>query len=147
MNIQQGTANFSQLFSETNRLNFYYAIQQDFRHEPPSTDGNSFPNEGDQRGGRRQLLSLNEIWVISPALVNESRLGANRIHIVFNPDNMTDPATLGINSGRSGPAGLPDMTVSGAFTFGGNSGFPGPRRYYVCHVLRHAELDSRKSYR
>jgi hypothetical protein len=127
VNIQQGTVNYSQIFSEKNRLNIYYAIQQDFRHEPPATDGNNFPNEGDQRGGRRQLLSFNESWVISPALVNEARVGGNRIHIVFNPDNMTDPTTLGINDGRSGPAGLPDITVSGAFVFGGSAGFPSGR--------------------
>ena len=102
MNIQQGTVNFSQIFSEKQRLNVYYAIQQDFRHEPPATDGNSFPNEGDQRGGRRQLFSLNETWVISPTLVNEARLGGNRIHIVFNPDNLDNPAAFGINNGVSG---------------------------------------------
>src|SRR5271154_3204563 len=77
VNIQQGTVNGSQIFSDKNRLNVYYAIQQDFRHEPPATDGNNFPNEGDQRGGRRQLLSLNESWVISPELVNEARVGGN----------------------------------------------------------------------
>ncbi len=75
MNIQQGTVNFSQIFSDTNRLNVYYAIQQDQRDEPPLTDGNSFPNEGDQRNGRRQLISLNETWVISPTMVNEAALG------------------------------------------------------------------------
>ena len=42
VNIQQGTVNFSQIFSEKNRLNVYYAIQQDARDEPSSTDGNSF---------------------------------------------------------------------------------------------------------
>jgi hypothetical protein len=47
VNIQQGTVNFSQIFSEKQRLNIYYAIQQDARDEPPSTDLNDFPNEGD----------------------------------------------------------------------------------------------------
>src|SRR5262249_22539766 len=79
---------------------------------------------GDQRGGRRQLISVNETWVISPTLVNEARLGGNRIHIVFNPDRMDDPAAYGIASGVSGPVGLPQITVSGAFTFGVNTGFP-----------------------
>ncbi len=124
VNIQQGTVNFSQIFSDTNRLNIYYAIQQDARDEPPATDGNSFPNEGDQRNGRRQLFSLNETWVISPTLVNEARVGGNRIHIIFNPDNTDNPASFGINNGVSGPIGLPQITVSGGFTFGGNSGFP-----------------------
>jgi hypothetical protein len=124
VNIQQGTVNFSQIFTERHRLNIYYAIQQDARDEPPATDGNSFPNEGDQRNGRRQLFSLNETWVVSPTLVNEFRVGGNRIHIIFNPDNTDNPAAFGINNGVSGPIGLPQITVSGAFVFGGNSGFP-----------------------
>ncbi len=83
VNIEQGTANFNYSFSEANRLNVYYAIQRDQRNEPPTTDGNSFPGMGDQRNGQRQLLTLNDIQTISPTLVNESRLGFNRIHIVF----------------------------------------------------------------
>ena len=43
VNIQQGTVNFSQIFSEKNRLNVYYAVQQEQRNEPSSTDGNSLP--------------------------------------------------------------------------------------------------------
>jgi hypothetical protein len=121
VNIDQGTANFSQIISTAHRLNVYYAIQQDFRHEPPLTDGNSFPNEGDQRGGRRQLISLNETWVASPTMVNEARLGANRIHISFNPDIQANPVDYHINNGVTTPIGLPAMTVSGAFTFGSSA--------------------------
>ena len=66
VNIEQGTANFSHVFSESQRVNVYYAIQEDERNEPPSTDGNSFPGGGDQRNGKRQLLTLNDSWVISP---------------------------------------------------------------------------------
>jgi hypothetical protein len=76
------------------------------------------------RNGRRQLLTINESWVISPTLVNEFRLGGNRIHIVFNPDNTDNPASFGINNGITTPIGLPQISVTGAFTFGGNSGFP-----------------------
>ena len=124
VNIQQGTVNFSQIFSEKQRLNVYYAIQADARDEPSSTDGNSFAGMGDQRSGRRQLISFNDSWVITPTLVNEARLGGNHIHIIFNPDNTDNPAAFGIDSGVTGPIGLPQITVSGAFTFGGNSGFP-----------------------
>src|SRR5271165_657369 len=83
VNIEQGTANFSYNFSDSNRFNAYYAIQYDQRNEPPSTDGNSFPGGGDMRNGHRQLLTLNDSAVLSPSLVNEMRLGFNRIHIVF----------------------------------------------------------------
>jgi hypothetical protein len=130
VNIQQGTVNFSQIFSDKNRLNVYYAIQADQRNEPSNTDNNSFAGMGDQRSGRRQLISVNDSWVITPTLVNEARLGGNRIHIVFNPDNTDNPASFGINSGVSGPVGLPQINVGGTgpgtglFTFGGNNGFP-----------------------
>jgi hypothetical protein len=124
VNIEQGTANVSYIFSPANRLNFYYAIQRDERNEPPSTDGNSFPGGGDQRNGNRQLMTLNETWTISPSLVNEARLGFNRIHITFDADNTGSASTYGINSGVTAPIGIPQITVSGNFTFGGISGFP-----------------------
>ncbi len=124
VNIEQGTANFSYSFSENNRLNAYYAIQRDERNEPPSTDGNSFPGGGDQRNGQRQLLTLNDSWSITPTLVNEARLGYNRIHITFLADNNLSAAAFGINSGVTAAIGLPQITVSGAFTFGGIGGFP-----------------------
>jgi hypothetical protein len=124
VNIEQGTANLSYLVNSANRLNFYYAIQRDERNEPPSTDGNSFPNEGDMRNGHRQLLTMNEVWTITPTLVNEFRAGANRIHITFDPDNTESAAAFGINSGVTAPIGLPHITVAGAFTFGGNNGMP-----------------------
>lgn len=124
VNIEQGTANFNYNFSESNRLNVYYAIQRDQRNEPPSTDGNSFPGMGDQRNGQRQLLALNDVQTLSPTLVNESRIGFSRIHIIFAADNMDSAAAFGINSGVTAAIGLPQITVTGAFTFGGISGFP-----------------------
>ena len=124
VNIEQGTVNISYLLNANNRLNFYYAIQRDQRNEPPSTDGNSFPGLGDMRNGHRQLLTMNEVWTISPTLVNEFRAGANRIHIVFAPDNTDAAPNFGINSGVTAAIGLPQITVTGAFTFGGISGFP-----------------------
>jgi outer membrane receptor protein involved in Fe transport len=124
VNIYQGTANVSFLLNTNNRMNFYYAIQKDQRNEPPSTDGNSFPGGGDQRNGTRQLLTFNESWTLSPTLTNEFRAGGNRIHIVFAADNMEAAPAFGINSGVTAAIGLPQMTVSGAFTFGGIGGFP-----------------------
>ena len=124
VNIDQGTANVSQILSESNRLNGYYAIQKDQRNEPPTTDLNSFPGGGDQRNGQRQLLTLNDSWVISQTLVNEARAGFNRIHIIFAPDNTLSAASYGINSGVTAAIGLPQITVTGAFTFGGINGFP-----------------------
>lgn len=126
VNIEQGTANFSYNFSQANRVNVYYAIQRDQRNEPSSTDGLTFPNEGDQRNGKRQLFTFVDSWVISPSMVNEGRLGYNRIYITFQPDSTLNPASLGINDGVSANIGLPTITVSGSFVFGGtgNVGIP-----------------------
>jgi hypothetical protein len=115
VNIEQGTANFSQVFSEKQRVNVYYAIQRDERNEPPTTDANSFPGGGDQRNGNRQLLTVNDSWVLRPTLVNEARLGFNRIHIIFAPDNTLSAAAYGINSGVTAAIGLPQITVSGNY--------------------------------
>ncbi len=129
VNIDQGTANVSHIFSDANRVNVYYAIQKDQRNEPPSTDANSFPGMGDQRAGQRQLLTINDSWVISPSMVNELRLGFNRIHIVFSADNTLSASAYGINSGLTAAIGLPQISVAGGysgggFEFGGINGFP-----------------------
>ncbi len=124
VDIWQGTANFTQTFGQANRFNAYYAMQQDQRNEPPTTQGNNLPGFGDQRHGVRQLLTLNETTTISPTLVNEARAGFNRIHIVFAAANTLNAADYGINSGINAPIGLPQISVSGAFAFGGLNGFP-----------------------
>ncbi len=123
VDIYQGTANFTHSFSDSNRFNAYYAMQQDQRNEP-TTQGNNLPTFGDMRHGVRQVLALNDTQTISPTLVNEARVGFNRIHIVFAAENTLNAAALGINSGVNAPIGLPQITVTNAFAFGGISGFP-----------------------
>ncbi|HLZ12047.1 MAG TPA: TonB-dependent receptor [Candidatus Acidoferrum sp.] len=94
VNIDQGTIDVSHNFSEKDRIHGYYADQEDFRQEP--TQGANIPGFGDTRAGHRQVLTLNETHVFSSALVNEARVGANRIHILFNPINATDPNSVGL---------------------------------------------------
>ena len=124
VSIYQGTANFTQSFGTKNRFNAYYAMQQDQRNEPPTTQANNLPGYGDSRHGVRQVLTINDTHTISPTLVNEARLGFNRIHITFAAENTLNAANLGINSGVNAPIGLPQITVTGAFAFGGINGFP-----------------------
>jgi hypothetical protein len=124
VNIYQGTGNFTQVISDSNRFNAYYAMQHDVRDEPPTTDGNNLPNYGDQRIGWRQLLTLNDVATLSSNLVNEARAGFNRIHIVFASENQLNAADYGINSGVNAAIGLPQISVTGGFTFGGVNGFP-----------------------
>ena len=70
-------------------LHVYYAFQKDFRHEP-NAQGNTVPGFGDNRGGHRQVLTLNETHVFNQALVNEVRAGYNRISISFDPSLRVD---------------------------------------------------------
>ncbi len=135
VDIHQGTVNVSHSFDEANRLNVYYAIQHDLRGEPPSTQGNTLPGFGDHREGRRQLLTFNETTVLSSSLVNEARLGYNRIHIVFAANNALNASDYGIDSGVNAPIGLPQIIVAGGgagggLEFGGIGGFPQGRGDY-----------------
>jgi hypothetical protein len=136
VNIDQGTANVSHNFNDANRINFYYAYQKDLRGEPPGTDANTLPGFGDIRQGHRQLMTINETDVISPSMVNEARLGYNRIHITFNADNTLNAADYGINSGVTSAIGLPQISIAGGgggggLEFGGVNGFPQGRGDYT----------------
>ena len=44
-------------------------------------------------------MTVNETHIFSPALVNEARVGYNRININFDPNVVVNPADLGINVG------------------------------------------------
>lgn len=124
VNIDQGTADISHDFNSNLRLHGYYALQHDLRQEP-TLQGNSIPGFGDTRESRRQILTLNLDQTISSAMVNETRLGFNRIHITFSPNDTTNPVALGILNGNNFNAGLPQITIGGTgINLGGPAGFP-----------------------
>ena len=131
VNIDQGTFDLTHQFSESDHLHAYYALQWDKRGEP-NLQGNNIPGFGDHRQSRRQIFALNETHIFSPAVVNELRLGYNRIHIVFAPDSNQDPAAFGINDGLSGPVGIPQISINSlGLTFGGIRNFPQGRGDYT----------------
>lgn len=124
VNIDQGTANVSHSFNASDRLNVYYALQQDLRQEP-TLQGNNIPGFGDTRESRRQIFTLNETHIFSPSIVNEARLGFNRIHIVFSPNAALNPADYGMNVGVTTAIGLPQITLRDiGLNFGGPDLFP-----------------------
>ena len=100
VNINQGSADISHNFSSSDHLHGYYVYQADLRKE--ATAGTNIPGFGDTREGHRQAFTLGETHVFSPTLVNEARIGVNRIHIIFSPNNLTDPASVNIG-GVLGP--------------------------------------------
>jgi hypothetical protein len=134
VNLDQWTGDFSHNFSEKDRLHGYYVYQKDLRKEPILNGGN-VPGQGDTREGHRQILTLNETHVFNPRVVNDFRAGINRIYITFVADNNLDPAAIGINDGRSGPVGIPQVTVTGMnLIFGGILNFPQGRGDYTAVI-------------
>jgi outer membrane receptor protein involved in Fe transport len=126
VNIDQGTADLSHNFSEADRLHGYYVFQRDLRQEP-TLQGNNLPGFGDTRQSHRQIFTLNETHVFSPTLVNEVRLGYNRIHITFQNNSTVNESAFGIGTGVNSPIGLPQIQIGGAggLNFGGSTnGFP-----------------------
>src|SRR5216683_3287628 len=124
VDIDQGTADISHNFNSNMRLHGYYAAQHDLRQEP-TLQGNSLPGFGDTRESKRQIATLGFDQTFSSNLVNEARVGFNRIHITFSPNDLTNPASIGILDGNNFASGLPQTTISGTgVNIGGPSGFP-----------------------
>jgi hypothetical protein len=124
VDLDQWTGDVSFNLGANDQLHGYYAIQRDKRGEP-NLQGNTIPGFGDTRKSRRQIFTLNETHTFSPSLVNEARLGFNRIFITFTPNAQLNPADFGVVNGINEPIGLPQINVTGFnLNFGGPNGFP-----------------------
>jgi hypothetical protein len=122
--IDQFSGDLFATISATDNIHAYYAWQQDARTEP-NLQGNTIPGFGDHRTAHRQIGTLNEVHIFTPNIVNEGRLGFNRIAIAFVPNTALDPSAYGIDNGVSYNAALPQISVQDiGLNFGGPSGFP-----------------------
>src|SRR5215510_14755124 len=124
VDIDQGTGDINHKFTDQDQIHGYYVYQHDLRRE--SAAGTTIPNFGDTREGHRQVLTVNETHVFTSNVVNEARLGANRIHITFTPNNAIDPNSLGLGS-ILGPnlKFMPVISVGDlGLLFGSERGFP-----------------------
>jgi hypothetical protein len=128
VNIDQYTGDLRNNLKKNDDLHFYYAYQRDLRQEP-NAQGNTVAGFGDTRGGRRQVMTVNETHIFNQALVNEARFGYNRLNISFNPNTLVDTNALGINVGQTQmPIALPQITISGpGLNIGGPAAFPSGR--------------------
>ncbi len=123
VNIDQWTMDVSHKISNSDNLHSYYALQQDLRNEP-NLQLNNVPGFGDTRQARRQIFTFDETHVFGTTVVNDFRMGYNRIHITFDPIAQLDPRAYGINSGIDQPLGLPQINIQGMVNFGGPFSFP-----------------------
>jgi hypothetical protein len=122
--IDQGTMDILHQFSPSDQLHGFYALQEDTRTEP-ALQGDTVPGWGDHRHATRQILTINETHIFSPSIVNELRLGFNRINIAFIPNALDNPANFFIGAGVTGSVGLPMTTFTDlSLTIGGPSTFP-----------------------
>lgn len=127
VNIDQGTADISHNLNSNVRLHGYYALQHDLRQEP-ILQGNTIPGFGDTRESKRQIATFAVDQTFTSNLVNEARIGFNRIHITFTPNASQNPVALGIQDGRNFNGGLPQISFSSiGLNFGGPAGFPSGR--------------------
>src|SRR5258705_11919489 len=111
--IDQYTIDSRNNLRQNDALHFYYAFQKDSRLES-NAQGQTVPGYPDRRGGHRQIMTINETHIFSPALVNELRVGFNRISITFIPQTLVDTNALAINVGQTSmPFALPAITISG----------------------------------
>src|SRR6202034_3215204 len=78
--IDQFTGDGLQQISSSDSLHGFYAFQKDVRTEP-ALQGDTIPGWGDHRDAHRQVGTLTETHIFNPNLVNEARLGFNRISI------------------------------------------------------------------
>jgi hypothetical protein len=116
--VNQGTIDISYDISPRDRVHGYYVLQRALRTEP-NLQGNTIPGFGDIRDGLRQILTLSATRIFTPSLVNDLRLGFNRIYFTATPKFAVNPATFGINDGVNQPFGLPQINVAGGLNFGG----------------------------
>jgi hypothetical protein len=100
------------------RVHAYYVDVRDRRAEP-LLQGNTIPGFGDTRQRHRQVLTLNDVRVLRPTLVNEARLGFLRSVGFAAPATLLNPTDLGIRVGHDDAVGLPQISVGGGLNLGG----------------------------
>ena len=122
-NANQWTIDISYNLGANDRLHGYYAWQRALRNEP-NLQGSTIPGFGDVRRGLRQILTLNETHIFGPALVNEARLGFNRIYFTASAFAELNPTEFGINNGVTRSIGLPQINIGGVINFGGPTLLP-----------------------
>ena len=126
VDTDQWSIDVSYNLNKDDRLHGYYSAYSTSLTEP-NRNGNTIPSFGNTTVQLRQVLTLNETHIFSPALVNELRFGFNRFSSATIPNAQLNPSEFGINNGISEAIGLPQISVAGGLNFGGPSINPSGR--------------------
>ena len=101
-------------FSKDNLLTGRYYVGDSLQSFPLAlVGGGLLPNYNTSTPTRVQLISLSYVSIITPSIVNETRLGWNRFAEGFFPqDRSFDPASIGLDTGvTKTDFGLPVINV------------------------------------
>jgi hypothetical protein len=127
VNTNHWTIDLTHNLNARDRVHAYYAIQSRNFIEP-SRQGNTIPGFGNVNDSLRQIFTFNEIHLFGPTIVNDLRLGFNRISATDEPNAQLNPADFGILNSITQPIGLPQINIAGnGLNFGGPSGLPQAR--------------------
>ncbi len=135
--VDNGIVKIDHNFNKDNLLTGRYYIGDSTQLFPLAlTGGGLLPNYNTLVPTRVQLISISYVSVISPAMVNEARLGWNRFAEGFFPeDHSFDPTTIGLdtvgpgtpNNGNPYNFGMPVINVSGLPQIGSDKADPRQR--------------------
>ena len=136
--VDNGIVKLDHNFNKDNLLTGRYYIGDSSQLFPLAlTGGGDLPNYNTFTPTRVQLIAISFVSVLSPSVVNESRVGWNRFAEGFFPeDHSFDPLSIGLNTvgpistpnnGNSYNFGLPVFNVSGLPQLGSDKGDPRQR--------------------
>ena len=121
--VDNGIVKIDHNFNKDNLLTGRYYIGDSTQLFPLAlTGGGLLPNYNTRVPTRVQLIAISYVSVLSPSVVNESRIGWNRFaEGFFSQDQSFDPSSIGLdtvgvgtpNAGNPYNFGLPVMLVSG----------------------------------
>ena len=112
-------------FSQNNLLSGRYYFGNSTQLFPLAlVGGGVLPDFNTHTPTRVQLVSVSDVWTISPTKVNEARIGWNRFAEGFFPqDQSFNPSSIGLDTG-SGVGGLPFIGVGGFAKIGASASDP-----------------------
>jgi outer membrane receptor protein involved in Fe transport len=135
--VDNGIVKLDHNFNKDNLLTGRYYIGDSTQLFPLAlTGGGDLPNYNTFTPTRVQLVAISFVSVLSPSVVNESRVGWNRFAEGFFPEDRSfNPLSIGLdtvgpntpNNGNSFNLGLPVFNVSGLPQLGSDKGDPRQR--------------------
>lgn len=146
--INNGIIKIDHNFNKDNLLTGRYYIGDSLQSFPLGLVGGSLlPGYNVTTPTRVQMVALSYVTILSPTVVNESRLGWNRFAEGFFPEDRSfDPSSIGLDTAvDSYNFGLPRMNVGNYAQIGANYTVPRQRVDTNWHYVDNISLKSGKN--